>query len=69
MKKFGHCLECNRLLPIKYLERVQYYDGHLIRGAYHHKLLCQACMRKAEEVFEEFYNGVPVSQIKVGGTD
>jgi len=24
---------------------------------------------EVEEVFEEFYNGVPVSEIKVGGTD
>ena len=55
MKKFGHCLECNRLLPIKFLQRVEYYDGHLINGAMHHKLLCDSCMEKAEEVFEEKY--------------
>ena len=61
MKKFGHCLECNRLLPIEFLSRVEYYNGHLIKGAYHHKLLCDACKEKAEEVFRE-------KDIK-GGTD
>ena len=53
MKKFGHCLECKRLLPIEVMERVEYYNGHLIKGAYHHKLLCRACKEKAEEVFNE----------------
>ena len=53
MLKVGHCLECKRLLPIKDMERVEYYDGHLIEGAYHHKLLCKACREKAVEVFGE----------------
>jgi len=53
MNKFGHCLECKRLLPIEFMERVEYYDGHLIQGAYHHKLLCKSCKEKAEEVFRE----------------
>lgn len=53
MKKFGHCLECKRLLPIEFLERVEYFDGHIIEGAYHHRLLCRSCREKAEEVFRE----------------
>ena len=69
MKKYGHCFECKRLLPIECLEQVEYYEDHLTKGAFHHKLLCKSCISKADEVFEEFYNGVPVSEIKVGGTN
>ena len=53
MKKFGHCFQCNRLLPLKYLEQIEYYDGHITEGAFHHKLLCRACNQKAVEVFGE----------------
>ena len=52
-KKYGHCFVCDRLLPLKYLEQVEYYEGHIIAGAMHHKLLCRACKKKAEEVFDE----------------
>lgn len=82
MRKYGHCLECKRLLPLEFLERVEYFDGHIIPGAMHHRLLCHACIEKADEVLdsaielideleedEETYNGVSVSQLKVGGTD
>jgi len=50
MKRFGHCLQCKRLLPLKYLSRIEYYNGHIVPGAFHHELLCDACMEKAEEV-------------------
>ena len=53
MKKFGHCFECKRLLPIKHLEQVEYYEWHIHEGDFHHKLLCQSCIEKAEEVFKE----------------
>ncbi|GAH14844.1 unnamed protein product, partial [marine sediment metagenome] len=43
IKRYGHCFACNRLLPLKYLEQIEYYDGHIIKGALHHKLLCQSC--------------------------
>ena len=51
--KFGHCFECKRLLPLKYLEQIEYYEGHIIAGDLHHKLLCRACKVKAEEPFGE----------------
>lgn len=53
IKKFGHCFQCNRLLPLKYLEQVQFYDGHIIEGAGHHKTICKSCIKKAEETFED----------------
>ena len=54
MKEYGHCLECKRLLQVKYLIRVKYWDGHLgIKGGFHHKLLCRTCEEKADEVFKE----------------
>lgn len=53
MKKFGHCFECGRLLPLKYLEQIEFYDDHIIEGALHHKLLCRACKNKAEEIFKK----------------
>ena len=69
MKKYGHCLECKRFLPTEFMKRVEYYNGHLIKGAYHHQLLCNSCEEKAGEVFKQTYNGVPIEDIKVGGTD
>ena len=69
MKKFGHCFECERLLPVELLEQVEYFKSHLVEGSFHHKLICKACIKKAEEVLEETYYGKPVSEIKIGGTD
>ena len=51
MKKFGHCFECKRLLPLKDLEQIEYYEHHKHDGDFHHKLLCKSCVEKAEEVF------------------
>jgi len=56
MKTFGHCFECNRLMPIKWLRQIEYYEGHFAPGEIHHKLCCLGCIKKAEElgnVFEE----------------
>ena len=52
IKKYGRCFECNRLLPLKYLEQIEFYEYHIINGEFHHHLLCQACAKKADEVFE-----------------
>ena len=52
-KKFGRCFNCHRLLPLKYLEQIEYYDFHIINGDAHHKLLCRSCLKKAEEAFKE----------------
>jgi len=51
IKRFGRCFNCKRLLPLKYLEQIEFYDNHIINGEYHHKLLCRSCKKKAEEVF------------------
>lgn len=54
MKEYGHCWECERLIPVKYLIRIKTWDGHLgIGGAFHHNLLCKSCEKKADEVFEQ----------------
>lgn len=53
MEKYGHCFECRRLLPLKYLEQIEYYGCHISDGSFHHKLLCKSCKKKAEEVFEQ----------------
>lgn len=53
IKRFGRCFNCNRLLPLKYLEQIEYFDNHITEGGFHHKLLCRSCKKKAEEVFEE----------------
>lgn len=56
MKKFAHCFECKRLLPLELLEQVEYYEGHITAGDMHHKLLCRACIKKAEEVLSSIKN-------------
>ena len=53
IKKYGECFRCHRLLPLKYLEQVEFYDFHIIDGEFHHKLLCRSCAKKANEVFKE----------------
>ena len=50
MKKFGHCFECKRLMPIKWLRQIEYYEGHFAPGEIHHKLCCLGCIKKAEEL-------------------
>lgn len=50
--EYGQCFRCHRLMPIKYLKQIQFYNGHLIKGKYHHKLICQSCKKAAEQVFE-----------------
>jgi len=56
MKKFGHCFECGRLMPVDKLLQVEYYEGHIHNGDYHHKLLCLSCIKKAEELGKSFPN-------------
>jgi len=52
IKRYGRCFQCNRLLPLKYLEQIEFYDGHIGNGMGHHKTVCKACINKAEEAFE-----------------
>lgn len=41
------CINCSRLLPLKYLERILYYQD----GKLSNELVCPACKNKANEVF------------------
>ncbi len=50
-EEYGRCFNCNRLIPMKYLTQIEYYDGHGIEGSFHHKLICKTCKEKADEVF------------------
>ena len=53
-KQFGHCFECGRLMPIKWLRQIEYYEHHFAPGETHHKLVCLGCIKKAEELGEIF---------------
>lgn len=53
IKKFGRCFNCGRLLPLKYLEQIEYFENHIGNGDFHHKTICWSCRKKAEEVFEK----------------
>jgi len=53
IKKYGKCFQCNRLLPLEYLKQIEFYNDHIIDGALHYKLLCVACEKRADEVFED----------------
>jgi len=78
-KKYGTCFKCGRWLWLECLKQVEEYsDSHIVPGGFHHKLSCITCRAKADEASEqmltelkeeETYNGVPVSEIKVGLTD
>ena len=80
-KKYGTCFKCGRWLWVECLEQVEEYsDSHIVPGGFHHKLACITCRAKADEASiqmleenkdydEKTYNGVSVSQLKVGGTD
>jgi len=50
---YGQCFHCNRIMPIKRLVQIRFYEGHLIKGKFHHKLLCQACKKAANQIFED----------------
>jgi len=63
--KLGHCFNptCRRLMPIKWLRQIEYYEGHFTPGETHHKLCCLGCIKKAEElgdVFERDKKSPPV---------
>lgn len=54
---YGECFRCKRLLVIEKLVQIRFYEGHLIEGKYHHKLICQSCMKAANQIFEDVENG------------
>ena len=84
MEKYAQCCICGRWLELECFERIEdYSNGHILPGGFHHKVACITCLLKAIEASEqmleeaktfaekpeETYNGVPVSEIKVSGTD
>lgn len=50
---YGKCWFCSRLMQVKYLTQIRYYEGHKRRGKFHHKLICESCRKGADEIFEE----------------
>ena len=48
--EYGICFHCQRIMPIKYLKQICYYEGHLIKGKHHHKLMCKACLKAADQI-------------------
>jgi len=47
---YGRCFHCRRVMSIKYLTQIRYYIGHLIKGKFHHKLMCRACLKAAGQI-------------------
>jgi len=77
-EKYGECTRCHRYLKLDTLIQIEDYVGHVLPGTFHHKLICIACKEKSDEASEqmlmelqqeETYEGVPISELKVGGTD
>jgi len=54
MIKLGFCFACKRLMPIKWLRQIEYYENHFAPGEIHHQLCCLSCVHKAEELGEAF---------------
>ncbi len=52
-EEYGRCYGCNRIVPAKVLVQVRFYEFHKHHGAYHHKLLCYTCIKKADEAGKE----------------
>ena len=51
---YGQCFHCNRVMPIKFLTQIRFYEGHKIEGKFHHKLICSPCKRAADQLkFQE----------------
>lgn len=50
MKSIGRCFECKRLMSIKILEQVRFYEFHKIENQYHHKLICKSCLKMIGEL-------------------
>jgi len=56
LKKYGRCFNCNRMMSMKYLEQIEYYNGHKIEGSFHHNLICRTCKKKANQIFNSGEN-------------
>jgi len=77
--EFGRCVACHRCLPLKDLTEVRWSTRSKHLNKLQDRLMCPACIEKAiepfankifpEEDYEEYYKDVPLSKLKVGGTD
>ena len=39
---------------MKYLQQIEFYDGHNVSSKdFHHKLMCLGCLKKAEEIYND----------------
>jgi len=50
MKRYGKCFACKRIMEVRTLVQVEFYEGHLHFGSYHHRTMCFACEAKADEL-------------------
>lgn len=48
---YGICFHCQRIMPIKYLTQIRFYEGHKHIGKFHHKLFCVGCKEAADEIY------------------
>ena len=50
--KLGKCFHCGRTMTIDVLEQIEYYEGHLTQGSFHHHLICRSCKVNALDLGE-----------------
>lgn len=48
---YGQCFHCHRIMPVKYLTQIRFYEGHKHIGKFHHKLICIGCKEAADEIY------------------
>lgn len=55
-KRYGKCFKCERVFKIITFDfplvQVEFYEGHLRAGVYHHKSMCVTCEKGADELTE-----------------
>ncbi len=55
-KQYGKCFKCKRVFKMLSLTfplvQVEFFEGHLRVGEYHHKSFCVVCQAKADELTE-----------------
>ena len=61
---YGQCFHCKRIMLMKCLTQIRFYEGHKHMGKFHHKLICIGCKEAADEIYNhvDFDDTYPVSE-------
>lgn len=62
VKRFGICFKCGNVMRRRVLEQIEFYEGHIHIGCYHHKLMCPVCEIKADELTEAIEKGLYIKR-------